>query len=234
MAGLSHGLRAGLDQICRFLREGVRLFMPPLCTVCGTVLEAREKWLCRSCMAGLAAGSAVMVRRLELPGGCDLKVRYALEYRPAVSRLIRDLKYGDRPGLSEVLAPFIAFALHAEVFTGPVLIPVPLHAAKRRERGYNQSEILARAAGRMTGIETVSGALVRLRNTASQTSLGAEKRPANVRNAFAVRNDPSVRGKHVILIDDVVTTGATLSECARVLLGSGVSGVTGCVVASSD
>jgi ComF family protein len=160
-----------------------------------------------------------------------MRVLFPLAYTPAVSRIVKGMKYSDRPGLAEVLAPFLALVLSSMEPAAPVLVPVPLHAAKRRERGYNQSELLADGVGRLTGLEVAKGALRRVRNTSSQAGLDRARRLLNMRLAF--RAADSVAGRHVILIDDVLTTGATLGECASALRGSRASEVTGCVVASS-
>lgn len=231
MAGLSPRLGSGLKSIYGFRTDIFRLFMPPLCGVCDRALAPREAWLCRECMADLAAGMEIGERNLNAAGGGPLRVLFPLAYTPAVARLIKDMKYSDRPGLSRVLAPFLAMALDSMKLVAPVLVPVPLHAAKLRERGYNQSELLADGVARLTGLELSRSALRRLRNTPAQAGLDGRKRLENTRRAF--RAGESVAGRHVILVDDVLTTGATLAECARALRTRGVSEVTGCVVASS-
>jgi ComF family protein len=98
------------------------------------------------------------------------------------------------------------------------LLPVPLHPARRRARGFNQAELLARALARhAAGCDVVTGVLARHRDTPSQTGLGAAQRRRNVRGAFAVRRPSLVAGRRLVLVDDVFTTGATARECARAL-----------------
>jgi ComF family protein len=223
---------SGLKSICAFHKVLFGIFVPPLCAVCEGVLAAREVWLCRTCLTDIAAGAENMQRRVDVGGGEPLPVGYCLAYSPAVSRLIKEMKYSDRPGLAKVLAPFPALVLASLRLRRPVLVPVPLHAAKRRERGYNQSELVAREAGRLTGIPVGTRMLTRVRNTSPQAGLDAGRKHANVRHAFKAAAG-SLAGRHVVLIDDVVTTGATLGECARALRDSGVEEVTGCVIASS-
>jgi ComF family protein len=143
------------------------------------------------------------------------------------------MKYSDRPGLSGVLAPFLALLLASMRLVNPVLVPVPLHAAKKRERGYNQSELLSNEVSRFTGIETDARVLKKKRNTLSQAGLDSDRRLVNVRGAFRAAPPGGLAGRHVILIDDVVTTGATLGECALALSDSGAVEVIGCAVASS-
>jgi ComF family protein len=115
----------------------------------------------------------------------------------------------------------------------PVVIPVPLHKSKRRDRGFNQAELIARAAlKRLPGrCGLATGVLVRQRATISQVGLTREQRMANMRDAFRVRDRQRVRGTTVILVDDVMTTGTTLSECARVLKQAGAERVFAATVA---
>jgi competence protein ComFC len=104
------------------------------------------------------------------------------------------------------------------------LIPVPLHPTRLRQRGFNQSLLLARQVGGLTGVE-VKESLIRTRRTDAQVNLGAEQRMANVAGAFAVHPQIPVAGLSVVLIDDVVTTGSTLSSCAEALINAGASSV---------
>jgi ComF family protein len=104
---------------------------------------------------------------------------------------------------------------------GALLVPVPLHPRKRRERGFNQSELLAEAISARAGVPLVKDALVRRRETGTQTGLSAAARRANVRGAFAVRRRARIEGQRIVLLDDVYTTGATALACAQALLAAG-------------
>jgi ComF family protein len=101
------------------------------------------------------------------------------------------------------------------------LVPVPLHPRRQRQRGFNQSELLADALGRRAGIAVVASGLVRRQDTRSQTGLTAAARRANVKGAFAVRRRARIAGRTVVLVDDVLTTGATASACAQALRAAG-------------
>jgi ComF family protein len=112
-----------------------------------------------------------------------------------------------------------------------LLVPVPLHPRRERERGFNQASLLARRIGRAWQVPVHDDALVRRVATPSQTELDAPARRANVRNAFRLRRPELIAGRHVLLVDDILTTGATLSECARCLRAGGAATVGALTVA---
>lgn len=129
------------------------------------------------------------------------------------------------PHLSERLVVAVAHTQQADA-----LIPVPLHAARLRQRGFNQSLLLAQHAGNLLGIE-VKEALIRTRRTDAQVNLGSEERTINVAGAFAVQRSIPVAGLSIVLIDDVITTGSTLSACAEVLISAGATSVKAATLA---
>lgn len=221
------------------------LFYPDDCRVCAAPLVRFSRApVCDDCLRGLKplASRAQCIRcglpfENELPlhstGLCGLCRRGVTEfdwgrcfgaYEGALRRLIHLLKYdGMQPlavPLAERLAPLLAQA-------GPVdlLVPVPLHRSRRRARGFNQSELLAAEISRCFGTPMVAVLLRRTRPTETQTGLTHRQRRLNVRGAFAVVRAEAVAGKHIALIDDVVTTGATAGACARVLKRAGAERV---------
>jgi ComF family protein len=144
-------------------------------------------------------------------------------YAGGLRLLIHELKFRGRRRVAIHVAETIVAHTGARdlLSAGSVLVPVPLHPRRRRERGFNQSEVLADAIGRRCGLRVASAALVRRKETASQTGLSAAARRANVAGAFAVRRRTLVAGHIVVLVDDVVTTGATARACARALRQAG-------------
>ncbi len=165
---------------------------------------------------------------------CGARITTLMEYRErAVQDLIQALKYDRAEHAAQLLAEALAEYVREEIaslksFSAKpiVLVPVPLHASRLRERGFNQVEVILNALpkefkdGTLSRLE--SGALVRTRATEQQTRLSRTERLKNVANAFELRLE-SIRGAHVILIDDVTTTGATLREAARPLAETGIS-----------
>lgn len=135
-------------------------------------------------------------------------------------RAIHQLKYQDRPGIGIALGKEFGYQLsRSEMFKMPdLIIPVPLHENKLKKRGYNQSEMIANGMSEAIGIPVYNDILIKAENTSSQTNLSRFDRYLNVVDSFEVRSSTSVENKHIFLIDDVLTTGATLEACASKFL----------------
>jgi ComF family protein len=189
---------------------------PPRCCLCGFPGLSLDLDLCGICLDDLPRAHE------PVP---DAVV--ALRFAPPADELIRDLKYRGLTPNARVLGVLLALAVEERAAPLPrLLVPVPLHDARFRERGFNQAAALARYAGRMLGIRSAPRAVRRTRDTPSQTSLSEEERHRNVRGAFGVRGARELRGLldagHVAVVDDVMTTGSTLAEVKCVLLAAGV------------
>jgi len=141
----------------------------------------------------------------------------------ALAAAVHGLKYRCRRRVAAALGPLLA--ARYPYGTDGLLVPVPLHVNRLRTRGFNQALLLARALGRHRGLEVTARALVRLRDTHIQPGLSAVERQRNLRGAFAVRSPDTVTGRHVVLIDDVLTTGATADACASSLCAAGAARV---------
>jgi competence protein ComFC len=144
---------------------------------------------------------------------------------------VHQLKYRNLRALAPSLSELLDNYLKTLTLPADVLVPVPLHRKRLRERGYNQSLLLARGLGRLTGQPVVDGCLVRQKNTPPQARTSTvEERRDNVIGVFDCRDD-RLRGRQVLLIDDVATSGATLDACAAVLKASGAASVWALVLA---
>ena len=187
---------------------------PPRCCLCGFEGASLDLDLCEICHADLPWAD---------PGGADL---VALRYEPPVDQMIRELKYQGVIANARVLGVLLAQQARQRVAPLPgLLVPVPLHPARLRERGFNQAGAIARHASRMLGISVAPRAVRRVRDTPSQTALDVSQRHRNVRGAFAVTGASLPRlldAGHVAIVDDVMTTGSTLQELRKVLLAAGV------------
>jgi len=113
------------------------------------------------------------------------------------------------------------------------IVPVPLHPRRRRERGFNQAQVIAAELARLKGIESVDDALVKVKNVPPQTSLPARDRRRNIRGAFRVKKNEKIKGRTILLLDDVYTTGSTLRECSLALKKSGAKDVRALTIAQA-
>lgn len=192
---------------------------PDACAACDE--PAPRRGFCAACEAAVERGPLTD----EFPFTIA-----AFQYGGAVSRAIARAKYTDRPDLPRVLGAEAARVLARELASfppGAVLVPVPLHARRLTERGYDQAARIAAAIARATGLRLLTRALSREADTATQAALDRGARARNVEGAFAAR--AAIAGRRVVLVDDVRTTGATLRACAAAVDEVGAE-VVGCVV----
>jgi ComF family protein len=154
-------------------------------------------------------------------------------YTGELTSIVQGMKFSGRRNLAGLLAPLLTATFYDTWNREQVdlVVPVPLHSKRKRDRGYNQSELLARSLARQIAVPLEKGALVRTRPTLPQVGLTDAQRLENVRGAFRCALPRRVSGKRVLLIDDVMTTGATASSAARALLEGGASRVSVLTVA---
>lgn len=231
--------------VYKWIEKATWGFYPPVCLVCGRDGEAGRD-LCAGCAADLRRNAHSCARCAEplpdsapaesLCGRCQREppafdlCRAPYLYAPPLDRLLTGLKFSARLAHSRLLATLLGDALRSTGADPPdLLVPVPLHAARLRERGFNQAMEIARPVARSLGIPLDTGVLARTRASAPQSGLERSLRRANVRGVFAVARNPGVRS--VAVIDDVLTTGHTASEIAKVLRRAGVARVEVWVVA---
>ncbi len=198
---------------------GLDLLFPPTCVSCGRV----GSLICPKCVAAISPAPERTIAGLE--GVCVAGL-----YQPPLSDAIRALKYHSTTRLAGPLAALLAHRIAACSWQVEMVCSVPLHPNRARERGYNQAALLASALAESLRCPVVQAA-ERVRDTPTQTDLSASERRANVAGAF--RALPVVRGRRVLLVDDVLTTGATISACAAALHDAGAAGIFGGAVASA-
>lgn len=216
---------------------------PPVCLACG-VFTSRHGALCPSCWTDVRfidrpfceitgipfdhdrGEGLVSAAAIADPPSYD-KARAAVLHDGPARKLAHGLKYADRADLAPVMAAWMHRAGRELIDACEAIVPVPLHRARLVSRRYNQSAELARALSARTGKPLVSGALTRRKATRPQVGLGKVARLDNVAGAFAIdpRRAASIAGRHVLLVDDVLTTGATVNAAARVLKRGGAASV---------
>jgi competence protein ComFC len=225
------------------LEAAVSLLYPPVCTICGGNVRAGD-YLCNQCEAKTVRIVAPFCQKCSEPfegsitseftcANCAHRTIHfdaavsAYRGRGMVREIIHEFKYARQIHLRRLVARWLHAALDDERLRGrrfDVVVPVPLHATRLRERGFNQASLLAALLSAQTSIPS-KPLLDRIRYTTTQTALDRSERMENLHDAFRLRKNADVRGLRVLLIDDVLTTGSTLSECARVLKRAGALSV---------
>jgi ComF family protein len=197
------------------LRTLLSLVAPPLCVACGAG-AGRVEPLCSRCRSELRPAGAE-------PGPGGLPVYAAFSYEGGAGALVRALKFRGATGAAATMAAQLTANVPVEWLAGRALVPVPMHAARRRRRGFNQAELLARRLAERCGCE-LSDCLERVGPRGTQVGRGRAERLDRAGPTVRVRPGASVPARAVV-IDDVVTTGATLAACAAVLEGAGAAEV---------
>jgi ComF family protein len=235
----------GARSVARIATPLLDFIFPPLCVSCGYRLTPLESTICDSCwgkVKRLAPDDTLLAiarKRLCQEGELDgIAACWLFEKEGPLQQLIHKLKYDGMTDVGEMLGRIVAKSLDAS-FTAhapTVIIPLPLHRTRKRERGYNQSECIGRGLARERQLPMRPKALERTRFTSTQTHLDHLARVENVRGAFSVsaKEKLSLQGAAVLLVDDVITTGATMGEAARALRDAGVEKVYGCALALAD
>ena len=221
----------------------ISLFYPPVCAVCSADVASTE-YLCATCRAKAPRISAPFCAKcsepffgaIDRPFECRNCAGQKLHFEAAVAaylsrgvvrEVVHQFKYNHHVHLRHVMADWLCTALEDSRLAHirfDLIVPVPLHSARQRERGFNQAALLAKLLARRTSIPCRS-TLKRIRYTTTQTAFDRAERMENLHNAFRLRKKADVRGLQVLLIDDVLTTGSTLNECARVLRHAGAASV---------
>lgn len=208
------------------LNDLLSLFYPEVCPCCGELLNKTEKTVCLSChfllpRTGFEKFADNPVARLFY-GKVRLHAAMACFFfakHGRVQPLIHELKYKSNREAGLFLGREIGKALQASELYNDVamIVPVPLHPLRERKRGYNQSEIIALGIHEITGIQVSRNNLVRGVATQTQTKKSREERWKNVKDIFSVRHPEAFAGRHVLLVDDVITTGSTIEGCIKAL-----------------
>jgi ComF family protein len=202
------------DYLCPACNGKAPRIRPPFCATCSQPFDGAitEAFTCANCAQ----------RHLHFVAAIA-----AFRSRGVVRKIMHDFKYGHQIHLRHPVAQWLIATLDDPRLQGrrfDLVIPVPLHPTRKRERGFNQAELLAQLLSARAGL-VMHEALERVRYTTTQTAFDRAERMENLRDAFRLRKKANVRGLRVLLIDDVLTTGSTLSECARVLKAAGAISV---------
>jgi ComF family protein len=239
---LSPRLKRAAGAARAVLRATLDLALPPLCAACREPVDG--KGLCPACWSKLSFITRPYCERLGIPFVYDpgpgilsmeaiadppayARARAAVRFDDISRALVHGLKYGDRLDLAPMMGRWISHAGRELLAEADALVPVPLHWRRQWARRFNQSAMLAAAITAESGVPIATGALKRVKATAQQVGLSRTERAANIQGAFRVPEDgkTAVAGRRLILVDDVLTSGATVEGCARALLRAGAANV---------
>ena len=226
----------------RLCGAALDLAMPHLCAACREPVDGQG--LCPACWSKLSFISRPYCERLGIPFVYDPgpgilsmeaiadppayhRARAAVRFDEVSRALVHALKYGDRLELAPMLGRWLSQAGREILTEADGLVPVPLHWRRNWARRFNQSAMLAAAVSRQTGVPVAAGALKRVKATVQQVGLTRTERAANIQGAFRVppEGKASVAGRRLVIVDDVLTSGATVEGCARALLRAGAANV---------
>ncbi len=235
-------MRLPVHKPLRLLLRRIDAFVfPPLCIVCDQPRPDHDRWLCEQCRDDI---TTQITRRDGCPKcgqdrsirtcTCDIawdypfsRIRSFVDYNDTVKSIMQHIKYQGKRNLAEYIGRLCGSHLTADEYTGTVVVPIPLHRQRRRKRGYNQAEWFARGLFADSSATVSTTILQRVRSTGTQTKLDRSQRQRNLAGAFSLtREGPAmITGRKVLLVDDVITTGATTMAAATVLLKGGCSEV---------
>ncbi len=218
----------------------IDFFLPRFCPSCQKRLEDSSSLICNKCLSAIKTADSGRLRsefnRKFAESGIinDFTSRFIFEKDKNLQQIIHSLKYGKKFLLGTFLGTLLAETIKTD-FCGykiDMIVPVPLHQLKKAEREYNQSLFIAKGISKATGISIRSRQIKRKKYTESQTSMNLAKRDENIRGAFV--SPKKLNGENILLVDDVITTGATIRECGRVLQGAGAGKIYAASVAVAD
>lgn len=219
------------------LDYAAKVLFPPKCIFCGKVLNIdADVEICADCLKKIS-----FIDDMDIKSGkfWSQKNWYdgvicVCQYNSIVKSSIIRYKFYNRSSYYRTFGKILADRVRKTVKLSEfdLIISVPLHRSRESKRGYNQSRLISKVLSRELGLKESSNLLVRIRDTSSQSLLDRKDRLDNLRGAFKVRNEDAVRNKRILLVDDVMTTGATINECSKVLKKAGAVKVVAAVIAT--
>ncbi|MEO9965843.1 MAG: ComF family protein [Reichenbachiella sp.] len=223
----------------KYWNDFISLIYPDICYNCEVALVPGEEKICLRCYRDFPLSEhhlSATNRLLEISTQVS-KVRGAFCYMKfnkhgIAQKLLHELKYNGNTSLGICLGQWFGKYIYTELASAEIdyIIPLPLHKKKQRLRGFNQSEVIAQGMSEATGIKVLSGCLIRERNVSTQTKKGRVERWQNTDDIYAIKDADILKGKNIFLVDDVITTGATVGSALELLCTTGVSALYfGCI-----
>lgn len=217
-------------------------FIPRLCPSCKEKLKPEENCICNECLSSIQNAKNDRLndeykRKFESSGIISgFTSLFVFEKGEALQLFIHSIKYNKRFLNAKYLGELIGENLKQEIMNWNIgiIVPVPLHSLRKADRGFNQSKYIAIGIGKELGIRVKSKLLKRTRYTETQTNLTLKEREENISKAFKAKHKKLIEGKTFLLVDDVITTGATIRECGKALLDEGATRVYACSTAIAE
>ncbi len=225
-----------------YFTELLDFILPRFCPSCQNKLATVEKTVCNSCLSKIKRADPEFIKS-EYQRKYESKrivsgfvSQYIFEKDKELQHIVHALKYDKKFHIGIFLGKSLGkhFKSQFQSWNINIIIPIPLHHLKKAERGFNQSYYIAKGISAQTSMAVKSNVIKRMRFTQSQTTKTLKEREENVEGAFKVRKTQKVKGKNVLLVDDVMTTGATINECGKVLLEEGANQIYAATVALAD
>ncbi|MBQ2937808.1 MAG: ComF family protein [Clostridia bacterium] len=208
-----------MRQICTVPRISLNLIYPKICGICGKI---NRNSLCKKCEIQLKKQAEIKI----IKNGQDLEnkyfsqLMYIFKYEGVIRKTILDYKFNDRPYISKT---FVNFMLKdKKIFDNiqkyETIIPVPISKRRQKERGYNQSLLIAREISKQTNLDLMNNCLIKTKNIIEQSKLNKDEREKNIQGVYKLVNKQLIKNKKILVIDDIYTTGSTVNECSKVLI----------------
>lgn len=208
------------------------LFYPPVCGICG---KLNEDFLCKKCEKLLESQAKFEIQEKQNINLYFDKLLYIFQYEGIIRKLIIDYKFNEKSYLYKTFANFL---LKNQKFfeilkSYDTIIPVPISKKRKKERGYNQSTLIAREISKRLKIEINTSCLYKAKDIVAQSTLNREEREQNIKGVYQLKNVKKLENKKILLIDDIYTTGSTLNECSKILRKSNPKVIT-CFTMAKD
>jgi len=226
----------------QFINNIFDFFIPRFCICCDSKLETSESFVCNSCMLKfnkvpdelLADEYSRKFKNSDLISGLYSHLVFIKDSE--IQTIIHSLKYQQKFLIGKMLGKLAANGALDKINSWKcnAIIPIPLHKLKKTKRGYNQAYFISKGIADIIELPVVSNAIKRIKFTETQTKLNIKERENNVYNAFKIRNKNRIKNKNLILVDDVITTGATIKECAKILKENGAKNIFAISVALAN
>jgi ComF family protein len=224
------------------LNKLLDFFLPRFCFSCNSKLNNDQIILCNTCSGEIHQADQIRLQHEFIRKFADENIisgftsAFVFEKDKALQHLIHALKYNENFRIGIYLGKKVAQLCKDTImqWNADYLIPIPLHHLKKAERGYNQSFYIAKGIGSVLKIKINHNSIKRIRYTGTQTELSLTERRDNIKDAFKIINAKSIKSKNIILVDDVITTGATILECSKILLMNGAAKIFALSAAIAD